>query len=145
MTRLIWKMHTSTNTGSGLFPWGSRGEISRAIRFRFCIITHSIEFNYFIVKILEDKWSPQYIYLHFPSGVITYFQIILKRNCVLGHVQSRVWNKRALSAQCFHCYVAECILCEKLVQAFYFQVPIPISSGFQRLLLDFSRSDSEAI
>lgn len=34
---------------------------------------------------------------------------------------------------------------KKLVQALYFQVPIPISSGSQRLLLDFSRSDYEAI
>lgn len=53
---------------------------------------------------------------------------------------------KGLSLQsAFICYFAEFILHKKLVQALYFQVAIPISSGFEKLLLDFSRSDYEAI
>lgn len=70
-------------------PRGSGGEISREIRFRFGAITHSIEFNYFIVKIPEDK-CPLSLFLHCLSGVITYFQVVLRRHCVVGSVQSIV-------------------------------------------------------
>lgn len=79
----------------GLFPWGSGGEISREIGFRFCTIPHSIEFNYFIVKILEDK-CPLSLFRHCLSGVITYFQIVLMRHCVAGSVQSMIWNESSL-------------------------------------------------
>ena len=95
MTRLIQKIQTRKNTGSGSFPWSNRGEISREIGFRFCIITHSIEFNYFVVKCLKDKCLLS-IYLHFLSGVITFFWIVWMRKWVLGNVRSLVWNESSI-------------------------------------------------
>lgn len=84
---------------------------------------------------------PHYIIPSFSVCVITYFQIVLVRNCVLG--KSLVRNESTLFAKCFHCYFAELILGEKLKVgsgSLRSQVPIPMSSNFQKLLLDFSRS-----
>ena len=99
-TRLIQKMQGRKITGSGSFPWGNRGWISGEIRFHFCVITHPIEFNYFVVKFLKDKYLSCYLpsfafwcnhifseWFAWESGFLVLFEM------------------RALFAKSFHCLV----------------------------------------
>ena len=99
-TRLIQKMQGRKITGSGSFPWGNRGWISGEIRFHFCVITHPIEFNYFVVKFLKDKYLSSYLpsfafwcnhifseWFAWESGFLVLFEM------------------RALFAKSFHCLV----------------------------------------
>lgn len=140
MTRLIQKTPARKKPGLAHSPKVGEGKFLGRLGFVFCVITHPIEFNYLVVKFLQDKCL-LVIYRHFPC-VITFFLTFFfsfRRNRALGNVQSKVGDESHI-CQMFSWPIFLHLFYVKNQHWFWFfvsvsQATLLISSSFQWLLL----------